>query len=31
MKLIKYVASKLGNLDLMFVQNSKFICATYLA
>ena len=23
-KLIKYVASKLGNLDLMFIQNSKF-------
>ena len=30
-KLIKYVASKLGNLDLMFIQNSKFLCATYLA
>ena len=23
-KLIKYVASKLGNLDLMFIQNLKF-------
>ena len=30
LKLIKYVTSKLSNLVLIFVQNSKFICATYL-
>ena len=30
LKLIKYVTSKLSNLDLTLVQNSKLICATYL-
>ena len=30
LKLIKYVTSKLSNLDLILVQNSKLICATHL-